>query len=363
MMVAVALVLGWRRFGWRTALQRRSALLFYAAGAILMYWLAMGPAAEPGVIGALRQPYTVLTWLPGYDGLRAPARFGILGGLCLAVAAGFTTAWIASRKTWPRLALVGVLGIGLFIDGWSDPVPLVPPPPRVMLPAMPDAAVLELPAHDLSVNIGAMYRSITHRLPLVNGFSGHTPPHFSVLTMTLVREDPSALWWLASGRPLIVLVHRHLEADGAARAFVERAGGVLHEESGVGPVFVLSRRPRERALPETPALTGVTVTHPGAAVTIADLGASRVVRSISFAARWRYADVPERMTVETSMDGMAWSTAWEDWTGARLLAAAVQDQRAVPVQIPLPDVGARFIRIQPSPRWLPGELRVHGAAQ
>ena len=362
-MVALALVLAWRRAEWRMAIQRRSAVLFYAGAAVLMYWLAMGPAGEPTTLGALRQPYTFLTWLPGYDGLRAPARFAILGSLCLAVAAGFTTAWIASWRRWSRAAAASVLAIGLFVDGWSDPIPLVAAPQRVRHPALADATVLELPAHDISVNIGAMYRSMVHRMPLVNGFSGHTPPHFSVLTMTLVREDPSALWWLASGRPLIVVVHRTLEADGAARAFVERAGGVLHEESGVGPVFVVPPRPRQRAVPEVPALSGVTVTHPRAAVTIADLGSGTVVRSISFAARWRYADVPERMTVETSMDGIAWSTAWEDWTGALLLTAAIKDQRGVPVEIPLPDVAARFIRIQPSPRWLPGELRVHAPSR
>lgn len=359
-LVLVAVLVAARRSGWRALIGQRSAPLFYTVAAVLLYWLAMGPPAEPGGLGSVRQPYAFLTWLPGYDGLRAPARFAILGSLCVAIAAAFGGAWIASWRRCPGAAGVAVVGLGLFVDGWIDPLPLVAPPQRVMLPSLPNAAVLELPAHAVPVNIGAMYRSMTHRMPLVNGFSGHTPTHFSVLTMALVREDPSVLWWLANGRPLIVLVHRSLEGDGAARTFVERAGGVLHEESGVGPVLVVGPRPRERPLPETPPL-GITVTHPGPALTVADLGGERIVRSISFAARWRYADVPERMTIETSMDGTTWTPAWEDWTGARLLAGAVADQRAVVVRIPLPDIPARFLRIQPSPRWLPAELRVHGA--
>jgi hypothetical protein len=362
-LVLIGLGVCWRRWGAAGLVRRRSPVLFYAGAAVIMYWLAMGPPAEPGGFRWLMQPYAVLTWLPGYDGLRAPARFAILGSLCLAIAAGFGAAWVLTWRRWAAALAVVAMCWGLFIDGWTDPIPLVTPPQRVLVPQLPGAAVLELPAHDISVNIGAMYRSMVHRMPLVNGFSGHTPPHFSVLTMALVRQDPSVLWWLASGRPLILLLHREPESDGGARAFVERAGGVLHEESGVGPIFVLPARPREREMPATGPLPGVTTTHPSAALTIADLGEERVVRSISFAARWRYADVPERMTIETSGDGITWSTAWEDWTGARLLSAALADQQAIRVRIPLPDVSARYLRIQPSPRWLPGELQVHGPGQ
>jgi hypothetical protein len=92
-----------------------------------------------------------------------------------------------------------------------------------------------------------------------------------------------------------------------------------------------------------------------------DLGAERIVRAITFAVRWRHAEVPERMTVEVSSDGSTWSTAWENWTGALVLSAAIDDQRDVIVEIPVQDARARYIRIQPSPRWLPGELRVHAA--
>ena len=44
-----------------------------------------------------------------------------------------------------------------------------------------NAVVLELPADDSGVNIAAMYRAIQHGRPLVNGYSGHTPPHYGLL--------------------------------------------------------------------------------------------------------------------------------------------------------------------------------------
>jgi hypothetical protein len=344
---------GWVRY--------RAPLPFYLLAAVLMLWLTIGPAPDGSGAATLLYPYTALNYLPGFDGLRAPARYATLAILCLAVVAGLTTSWLTRLRRPLRVATTMVILVGLFVDGWIEPVPLVAPPPRIMLPALKDAVVVELPAHDLTVKLGAMYRSISHRLPLVNGFSGHTPTHYSVLNTAILRGDPSVLWWLAGGRPLIMVVHRSLDTDGSARAYVEAAGGVLHEESGLGPVYILAPRPRDRRTPQVAALTGVQATQPAPAITVVDLGAERIVRAITFAVRWRHAEVPERMTVEVSSDGSTWSTAWENWTGALVLSAAIDDQRDVIVEIPVQDARARYIRIQPSPRWLPGELRVHAA--
>ena len=347
--------------GLRGLVRRRAPLPFYVAAAVLLFWLAMGPAPEGSGATAMLYPYTALTYLPGFEGLRAPGRFAALSMLCLAVVAGLAAAWLMRRRRSVSSAAMAVVVGGLFVDGWVEPVPLVTPPQRIMLPPLKDAAVLELPAHDIRVNLDSMHRSISHRLPLVNGFSGHTPMHFSVLNTAILRGDPSVLWWLAAGRPLLVVVHRRLDTDGSARTYVEAAGGVLHEESGVGSVFVVAPRPRPRESPAMTALTGVHVTHPSPATTVADLGAESLVRGLSFAVRWRHGELPERMTVEVSQDGSSWTTAWESWTGGLVLSAALQNQRDVVVEIPVQDERARFVRIQPSPRWLPGELRVHGA--
>jgi hypothetical protein len=54
----------------------RPAFLFYAVAAVLMWALALGPTT-PGSVAWLH-PYTLLTYLPGFDGLRVPARFAML---------------------------------------------------------------------------------------------------------------------------------------------------------------------------------------------------------------------------------------------------------------------------------------------
>ncbi|MCP5804538.1 hypothetical protein NL322_28585, partial [Klebsiella pneumoniae] len=63
------------------------------------------------------------------------------------------------------------------------------------------------------VNTAAMYRSMRYGRPLVNGYSGHTPPHYTVLTTALDRGDPSVLLELARGRPLVILLNDRLDPD------------------------------------------------------------------------------------------------------------------------------------------------------
>src|SRR5262249_18993224 len=70
---------------------------FYAAAAVLMALLCAGPAANPRSIAVLWHPYTWLAQLPGYSGLRVPARFFMFAALCLAVAAGLAFDAIVRR--------------------------------------------------------------------------------------------------------------------------------------------------------------------------------------------------------------------------------------------------------------------------
>ena len=247
LMLAGAAVLLWRgRLA--GAIAARSPAVFYAGAALLLWWLCLGPAesASPGAL--LSRPYSLLTWLPGYSGLRVPARFAMLAALCAAVAAATAAARLAPAVRWQRVAAGGVVAAGLFLDGWIRPVPLAPPPLPVTIPHAPGAVVLELPADEPAVNVGAMFRAMQHGRPLVNGYSGHTPPHYARLMTSLSGGDPDALAFLTPGRPLVVIVHRQHDAAGAWSALVERAGGVLHEEGDIGPLYVV---PSKAQLPTT----------------------------------------------------------------------------------------------------------------
>ena len=86
-----------------------------------------------------------LALLPGYDGLRVPARFAMLAALCLSIAAGLAVARL--QVIWRRgfAALAAIVLAGLVLDGVMQSVPLGTPPPRAIIPGPPDAAVLDSP--------------------------------------------------------------------------------------------------------------------------------------------------------------------------------------------------------------------------
>ena len=79
--------------GVRDALARRSPFVFYSAATIAMAVLASGPVIPVGkAIVFDYTPYHWLMYLPGFDELRVPSRFWMLGVLCLAIAAGLAYA-------------------------------------------------------------------------------------------------------------------------------------------------------------------------------------------------------------------------------------------------------------------------------
>src|SRR2546428_14169585 len=54
----------------------------------------------------------------------------------------------------------------------------------------------------------ALYRSIEHGRPVVNGYSGYVPPHYRVLTVSLRLDDAAVLTELARHSPLTVPIDR-----------------------------------------------------------------------------------------------------------------------------------------------------------
>jgi hypothetical protein len=199
-----------------------------------------------------------------------------------------------------------------------------------------------------------MYRSILHRRPLVNGYSGHTPPHYSVLKWFTDLGDPSVLRHFARGRPLVVVVNRSEDQAGDVRHMVEDAGGVLQAESGVGPVFHIAPQPSLRAPPLGPALAGTVDERSGGV----DLGSAQLVRAIVIPVRLRIEELDMALSIETSIDGETWMSVWRDTIGEAALIAALEDARTMPVRLYLPDVRARYVRVTPSPSWVARELTV-----
>jgi hypothetical protein len=137
--------------------------------------------------------------LPGFQGLRAPARFGILVALSLAVLGGYGAArllaWVPSERR--RRLVVTTLGLLLLLEyGTAVRLFTVPEPPAVYawLRREPTSVVVELPL-PRSDNLGMihdglyMYFSTTHWHRLVNGYSGFYPPSFMRL-LEVMRRFP-----------------------------------------------------------------------------------------------------------------------------------------------------------------------------
>jgi hypothetical protein len=176
----------------RTAVLRlsRSPVAFFTVALALAVWLSFGPVVHDdgrplpafGLYGLLYDH------VPGFDGLRVPARIGMLAGLFLAVLAGFATAALVRRTRSPALpaALIAVF----MVEAWTAPVPLWPtgspgldpsaePAVYAAVRQLPAGSVLvELPFGDPFDEVKYVFCSTRHWRPLLNGYSGAFPASY-----------------------------------------------------------------------------------------------------------------------------------------------------------------------------------------
>jgi hypothetical protein len=188
-------------------------------------------------------------YVPGFDGLRVPARYGMIVMLAIAVLAAFGLQRLSERVPslyvldrqlgpwWPS-ALCGVL---IAIESFAAPIPvngnstsyvrpglaalralqLDPPPVYDFIASLPaDAVVAELPLGEPAFDVRYMYYSTRHWRRLVNGYSGGMPPSYEQLDLALqdFRSRPERAWdVLKQHRPTHVVVHdSYFEAGGGA---------------------------------------------------------------------------------------------------------------------------------------------------
>lgn len=136
---------------------------------------------------------------PPLTSLRAPARFGALMLLSIAVLAGLGIAKAASR--WPdqAIAIAGVLTVGCLVEYWMTPVRTrtnqePPSAAHQWLALQPrGSVVLELPVPTGDslwlYETTYLIRSTHHWQPLINGYSGFAPPEYQ-RTLEQLRGFP-----------------------------------------------------------------------------------------------------------------------------------------------------------------------------
>src|SRR5262245_24850347 len=210
----------WMRDAWR----RHSVAVFYVVAMAAIFVLALGP--EPRLFGRpilYEPPYSWLMRLPGFETLRVPARFAMLIVLCQSVLLALAVSRWSSRLRRRELAVL-LIGAGLLVDGWAR-VHVEQPPPSG--PEWPDAiaAVVEVPPggqHDFD----AIYRSLSHGRPIVNGYSGFFPPFYLPFVTAMNARQFSALQEVSRGRLLGITVNRAASDAATAEEILRRMAGV-----------------------------------------------------------------------------------------------------------------------------------------
>jgi len=151
-------------------------------------------------------PYLLLfKYLPGFNGLRVPARFHIFVMFGISVLAAFgARELIGKLRGKGRFLVVGLLPVLILVEYAAFPVPLEEFPPGGKAPEVyrwlaaqkNDGAVLEVPLPPPHFFIGLVecprvFHSTSHWHNLVNGYSGFFPPLYEELQRRW-RESPVA---------------------------------------------------------------------------------------------------------------------------------------------------------------------------
>jgi hypothetical protein len=369
----------------RVAVRERSILVFYTAAALIMWVLALGPGPTVMNTQVLSQaPYGWLMQVPGFDGLRVPARFWTLALVCLSVVGALAVHRLKGRA---RRVAVTVACAGLVLDGWPRTFAVVAPPGMRPSPAGVTTR-LDLPMSD-DIDAQALYQQMFDRTPLHNGFSGYLAPHYYALRTLIDGADPRILRILAGDGTLGVVIDHAGDPDGRLRRYVLAQPGAAVEWThddwssyripGGSAVPALPDREgaplRIRSLSTFPspphaarALDGDLRTRWSGGVqqqsadAIVELEQPSFVRQIVIELGAFVTDFPARLQIDVSRDGVGWDQVWTGTTALHAYYGAIRHPREMPLVFDLKRDAVRFIRLRQtgfgSHDWSIAELHV-----
>jgi hypothetical protein len=179
---------------------------FFVVALIGALWLSLGPM--PQTLGRpldLAAPYRWLyETVPGFEGVRVPARFAMIVALMLALLGGYGAAALGVRGVG-RVAvslmaaaflLEGTM-VPFLVNGVTPPADFNAPEPRLYRPSraprvyveaarhLNGGVLVELPLGEPDFDLRAMFYSTVHWRPILNGYSGFYPPHYGQLALAL----------------------------------------------------------------------------------------------------------------------------------------------------------------------------------
>jgi len=373
----------------RQAIGRRSPLVFYLVAAFAMWVLALGP--DPTFLDRrviYQAPYGQLMKLPGFDGLRVPARFWMMTLVCLSVVAALA---LNTLKMQRRTIVGGLAAFGLLLDGWPGSFPVVQAPP--LRPSPPGVvARLDLPM-SIDTDPQALYQQMFDPIPLYNGFSGYFAPHYFALRTLIESGDLRILHVMAGNGPLGVVIDHSRDPQGMLRKWVLSYPGAA--ASHVDEAWSSYRLPTSPSPPDVADRTGTPLPIKSLSTIPSPPHAARALDG-NLTTRWSggvqrgfveatielerasyvgqvvidlgsfITDFPMRLQIDVSADGVSWSTAWSGATALEAYFGAIRHPREMPLVFPLNRDGVRFIRLRQtgfgSHDWSIPELHVLGGA-
>ncbi len=353
----------------RAAFSRRSPLAFYLLAAFTMWVFALGP--DPLVMGrhALDEaPYAWLMRMPGFDGLRVPARFWMMTLACLSAVAALAVQRLSGRT---RRVVVSVAVAGLLLDGWPRTFTVLPAPHVRPSPAGVTSR-LDLPLSD-ETDVQALYEQTFDAVPFHNGSSGYFAPHYYALRVLIEESDPRILPILAANGPLGIVIDHAADADGRMRRFVQSCPGAAVERSERD--WTSYRIPRSFSVAVVPDREGAPLhikslvtfpspPHAGRALdgdlrtrwsggvqqqsadATIELERPTHVRQVVIDLGPFETDFPARLQIDVSRDGAGWESAWTGGTALHAYYGAIRHPREIPLVFALNRDGVRFIRLR-----------------
>ena len=196
-----------------------SLAAFLVIGAMAAFLMSLGPEIRSsGRLISEVGPYQFFySYVPGFDGLRVPARFAMLVILFLSVAAGLGAAALERRfrlggavaVALGALAVAEAFAAPIVVNGTIAEGRYAMPPPRVYtgeqvpgayrflksLPA-PGTVIVEFPLGEWAYEVRYVFYAAVHWHPLLNGYSGHFPLSYN-MNATHLRNPldyPDASW-------------------------------------------------------------------------------------------------------------------------------------------------------------------------
>jgi hypothetical protein len=250
----------------------RAPAFFFLALTILAMWLSLGPHPKAGdaLVSGFGLYNVLYENVPGFNGVRVPARYAMIAGLFLSVLAGFGSANVlggarsvapkpanvSSRRRRIALAVVSVL---VLAEGAAIPMARnltwnqneAVPPARIFpghslgrrslgagVPAVYKrvatlplgSAITELPFGDAAWEIRYVYYAHAHRKPITNGYSGAFPPSYKeqVARLQRIRVDPDAAW-------------QSLRASGTTHVILHKAAFAKPDDAEAAEAWLRSR--------------------------------------------------------------------------------------------------------------------------